>query len=344
MNSYTKVLISSVAGLLATQVEAQSIHNSCLTLSDKTIGETEFSQQFITNESGLTNGSVTPDMRLDGFVVCTDEDRTILGLQFFLTETPYLVDDYAPLLLLPHIGQMTGECGSLRFSGPVEQVKAASKNGNGIQGIEFHYDDKVVRIGEISGRGVDTEKWNFTEEQMLVGLYGEASPNGIEKLGMISYGTVCQAELDAAPATDDGEDKTGEEEVVIDFQPVNEATLIPNPPSGTAGGNTEEEKRNDHNGLKISHINTEELKPVETTEESSSLSTFTWLIIIFGATGFLVLVGLTIVALRRGLGTKAGDSPVTVAPVTPIKNQKKKVNDPEAYPMSDSTNQKLSQQ
>merc|ERR1712038_425008 len=56
---------------------------------------------------------------------------------------------------------------------------------------------------------------------------------------MISYGTVCQAELDAAPATDDGEDKTGEEEVVIDFQPVNEATLIPNPPSGTAGGNTQ---------------------------------------------------------------------------------------------------------
>jgi hypothetical protein len=54
-----------------------------------------------------------------------------------------------------------------------------------------------------------------------------------------------------------------------------------------------------------------------------------------------VLIGLTIVALRRGLGTKA-ESPVTVTPVTPIKNQKKNVNDPEAYPMSDSTNQKLS--
>jgi len=95
MNSYTKVLISSLAGLLATQVEATSIHNSCLSLSDKTIGETEFSQQFITNESSLTNGSVTPDMRLDGFVVCTDEGKNILGLQFFLTETPYLVDAYA---------------------------------------------------------------------------------------------------------------------------------------------------------------------------------------------------------------------------------------------------------
>lgn len=271
MNSYTKVLISSLAGLLATQVEAQSIHNSCLSLSDKTIGETEFSQQFITNESSLTNGSVTPDMRLDGFVVCTDEGKNILGLQFFLTETPYLVDAYAQLFMLPHIGQMTGECGSLRFSGPIDQVKAASKNGNGLQGIEFHYDDKVVRIGDLSGRGVDTVKWNFTEEEMLVGVYGEASPNGIEKLGMISYGTVCQAELDATPPTDDGEDKTGEE-VVIEFKPVNEATLIPNPPagnSGTAGGNTEEEKHDEHNGLKISNINTEELKAVETKEESS---------------------------------------------------------------------------
>merc|ERR1712110_997180 len=149
-------------------------------------------------------------------------------------------DAYAQLFMLPHIGQITGECGSLRFSGPIDQVKAASKNGNGLQGIEFHYDDKVVRIGDLSGRGVDTVKWNFTEEEMLVGVYGEASPNGIEKLGMISYGTVCQAELDATPPTDDGEDK-----------------------------NAEEEKHDEHNGLKISNINTEELKAVETKEESS---------------------------------------------------------------------------
>jgi len=216
---------------------------------------------------------------------------------------------------------MTGECGSLRFSGPVDQVKAASKNGNGIQGIQFHYDDKVVKIGELSGRGVDTVKWDFTEEQTLVGVYGEASPNGIEKLGMISYGTVCQTELDASPATDDTEEKTGEE-VAIEFKPVNEATLIPNPPSGTAGSNTEEAS---NTGMMTSNINKEELKATETTEEPSSLSTFTWLIIIFGATGFLVLLGLTIVALRRGLGTKA-ESPVTVTPVVKL-DQKKTVND-----------------
>jgi len=113
-----------------------------------------------------------------------------------------------------------------------------------------------VKIGELSGRGVDTVKWNFSEEQSLVGVYGEASPNGIEKLGMISYGTACQADLDASPPAEDGEDRNGEE-VLIDFTPVNEATPIPNPPSG-AGDNTDEGV---NTGLLTSNINNEDLKP-----------------------------------------------------------------------------------
>jgi len=48
-----------------------------------------------------------------------------------------------------------------------------------------------VRIGKLWGIGVDTVKWNFSEEDPLYGLYGEASPNGIEKLGMISFDTAC---------------------------------------------------------------------------------------------------------------------------------------------------------
>ena len=88
MNSYTKVLISAVAAL-ATQAEASGIHNSCLTLSNATIGEPDFTQQFVTNENALTSGAVTSDMKLDGFTVCTDGDN-VTGLQFFLTQTPYL--------------------------------------------------------------------------------------------------------------------------------------------------------------------------------------------------------------------------------------------------------------
>jgi len=92
------------------------------------------------------------------------------------------------------------------------------------------------------------------------------------------------------------------EEVLIKFTPVNEA----NQPLGAG------------------EINNEDLEPAQKTEKTSALSTFTWLIIIFGGTGFLILVALTIVALRRGLRTKA-DSPVAV---TPVKlDQKKVVND-----------------
>lgn len=102
-------------------------------------------------------------MKLDGFTVCTDGDN-IHGLQFFLTETPYLEDDYAELLLLAPIGQMTGKCATHRFSGPVDQIKAASKSGKGISGLSIHYDDKMVKMGRFWGLRYDKVTWDFTEE------------------------------------------------------------------------------------------------------------------------------------------------------------------------------------
>jgi len=135
MNSYAKVLISSAAALLATQAEAGSIHNSCLSLSDNTIGQPDSPQRFVTNEAGLTSGAVTSDMRLDGFTVCTDGDDKVVGLQLFLSETPYLVDDIAHQLNLEPIGVMSGDCRGTRLSGPVDAIKAASKRNKGLRGI-----------------------------------------------------------------------------------------------------------------------------------------------------------------------------------------------------------------
>ena len=139
-------------------------------------------------------------MHLDGFTVCTDSDDNITALQFFLSETPYLVDGYARLLKLDPIGTMTGDCRGLRFSGPVDAMKAASKRNNGLQGIEFYYDGKVATVGEMDGRNVNTETWSFNEENALIGLYGQASPNGIEKLGTVSIDMTCQAFKDAEEA------------------------------------------------------------------------------------------------------------------------------------------------
>jgi hypothetical protein len=58
----------------------------------------------MTNESVLTSDAVNSNMKLDGFWTCTDGDN-VVGLQFFLSETPYLVDQHAELLHMPWIGQ-----------------------------------------------------------------------------------------------------------------------------------------------------------------------------------------------------------------------------------------------
>ena len=189
MNSYTKVLISAMAAF-ATQAEAAGIHNSCLTLSDTTIGQPDFVQQFMTNESVLTSDAVNTNMKLDGFWTCHDGDN-LVGLQFFLSETPYLVDQHAELLHMPWIGQQTGNCGSFRLPGPIDRIKASSKKNKGVRGIAFHFDDKKAEIGDLGGWKVNTQDWYFSEEYPLYGIYGEQSPNGIEKLGFITLDLQC---------------------------------------------------------------------------------------------------------------------------------------------------------
>jgi len=91
-------------------------------------------------------------MRLDGFTICTDKRRNVKGLQFFLSETPYMVEGNADLLLiLDPIGNMEGECGTLRLSGPVDKIKAAAKKNKEVRALSFHYEDKIVEIGDMDG-------------------------------------------------------------------------------------------------------------------------------------------------------------------------------------------------
>jgi len=80
------------------------------------------------------------------------EGDKVVGLQFILSETPFLGEgNYAPFLNLDPIGKMTGNCGELRVTGPIDQIKVASKSNKGIQGIAFHYEDKKVEIGDLGG-------------------------------------------------------------------------------------------------------------------------------------------------------------------------------------------------
>ena len=99
----------------------------------------------------------------------------------------------------------------MRLSSPIDKIKAATKSNKGVQGLEFFYEDKRAKIGDMDGRSVDTQKWKFTEDQALYGVYGESSPNGIEKLGFITLDRQCQAAIDAnGPIEEDEDDFSGE--------------------------------------------------------------------------------------------------------------------------------------
>lgn len=95
---------------------------------------------------------------------------------------------------------MNGDCSSFRFPGPVTGLKAASKRNKGIRGLEFYFEGRSATVGDMDGWKVNTQSWSFTEENALMGAYGEESANGIEKLGMVTMSWACQAEKDAEAA------------------------------------------------------------------------------------------------------------------------------------------------
>jgi hypothetical protein len=342
MNSYTKVLISAMAAF-ATQAEASGIHNSCLTLSDTTIGQPDFVQTFMTNESQLTD-QVNSNMQVDGFWTCTEGDQ-VVGLQFFLSETPFLEDQYSSLLHLDPIGKLTGNCGSLRLSGPIDKIKAASKSNKGVRGLEFFYEDKKVKIGDMNGWKVDTQKWKFTEDQALYGVYGESSPNGIEKLGFITLDRQCQAAIDASgPVEEEEEDFTGET-VIIDLIPSNDANIIPDDanevdvniiPNDTNEVSTEvtvdvtvnESTDSGSSMVNFDRLdNIESLEPIEEPKEEKGAAVSTYLIAIFATIGVLLMVVLTVVALRRGMKAKGENHHITTTDAPATLRENKPAND-----------------
>lgn len=64
--------------------------------------------------------------------------------------------------------------------------------------------------------GEDKQKWEFDTGFPVIGVYGNQSDRGIEKLGFITLNEKCQLELDAVvePAESDGnDDEEGVKEV-----------------------------------------------------------------------------------------------------------------------------------
>jgi len=263
---------------------------------------------------------------VDGFWTCTEGDQ-VVGLQFFLTETPYLEDQYSSLLVLDPIGKLTGNCGSLRLSSPIDKIKAATKSNKGIQGLEFFYEDKRVKIGDMDGSSVDTQKWKFTEDQALYGVYGESSPNGIEKLGFITLDRQCQAAIDANGPVEEDEDDFSGETYFIDLM-YDHDDILPKDASEVSTEITINESTDSGNMVNFDRLdNIESLEPIEQPREEEGATVSTYLIAIFATIGVLLMVVLTVVALKRGMKAKGEIHQLTTTEAPATKRENKPAND-----------------
>jgi len=208
----------------------------------------------------------------------------------------------------------------------------------------------------LDGWRVEKHTWDFTEDKPLVGVYGETSERGIEKLGMIRLNLACQAAHDetqpfeevATDVTEEQmEEETTDEKVEIDFKPIEDTFVVEEEEvtpettettettevteeNATIPDETVKEETTDENEEEIlvapttPDINDEALIEVETPEEKKGLSTFTWLIIVFGSIGFIVLVVVTVIALKRGLVGKNIDDRETAPSITRRSQQQEK--------------------
>ena len=184
MNTFNKVVIATVGALFTAQTaNAQTIHNSCLTLSDQTAGVEQ--GQFVTNEAQLTGTQVTSGMRLHSIKTCQtsrfviDSRERVTGLQFFMALNPYEAVGEETFAMDP-IGPMTGDCETLELPEGLDSITVTLDESRAGLSVMYRIDGDV--LDETYGKLDDEAStvWEFTEEAPLVGLYGRASDIEIE--------------------------------------------------------------------------------------------------------------------------------------------------------------------
>ena len=138
-------------------------------------------------------------MRLYSFTTCTDSDESIKGIQFVLSNGQYS-DPTATKFELDPIGQMTGECNEMLIEGPLSSIRASyAADLKGLNGISYFRGMKKKTYGSI---GDEYTEWLVTEDQPLVGLYGNYNDEGVERLGLITLDLQCQIDGGKAPEQD----------------------------------------------------------------------------------------------------------------------------------------------
>ena len=78
---------------------------------------------------------------------------------------------------------MTGDCQEMLIEGPLSSIKASYDDRSGLNGISYFRGLAKKTYGTI---GEEYIEWVITEDEPLVGLYGNYNENGVERLGLIT--------------------------------------------------------------------------------------------------------------------------------------------------------------
>lgn len=87
---------------------------------------------------------------------------------------------------------MTGDCQEMMIEGPLSSIRASYGDRLGLSGISYFRGLTKKTYGTV---GEEYTEWVITEDEPLVGLYGNYNENGVERLGLITLDVQCQADI-----------------------------------------------------------------------------------------------------------------------------------------------------
>ena len=147
----------------------------------------------MTNITDLTPGWVTDDLRIQTIATCEDADEHITGIRFTMRGDG---SSGPPAQLamgaLGPLANCSQEFSPARYpGGRVESIEAQWNQRDGVTGLRYRMGGRSLTSGRIDP-SLATTSWVFTEENPLIGVYGDYNNGKINKLGFVTVDTQCQ--------------------------------------------------------------------------------------------------------------------------------------------------------
>ena len=147
----------------------------------------------MTNISDLTPGWVTDDLRIHTVATCEDADEHITGIRFTMRgdassgpPAQLAMGALGPLVNCSQEFEPTAYPGRR-----IDKIDVQWNQRDGVTGLRYGLGRRSLTFGSIED-SLATTSWVFTEENPLIGVYGDYNNGKINKLGFITVDTQCQ--------------------------------------------------------------------------------------------------------------------------------------------------------